>query len=475
MLTDLNWLDVGQPFPPPCTRNRLQRYKENRALFEDKHDIVYEEQFKRIERVIGNFSTVVSYAIIVNYQKLISLKTADLVFGEKPNITVADDDKQTVIDNIIMSTDLFDKLYMSVIDYSRYGDTIIMLTPDCDIDVVSPALWFPVVDEINIRKFKYHVFGFIYLIDSKSETYGLRVQIHDPEKPTECEERNYRLSGKAMSEFKIAKDLTKKNEMKLETHLDTCPVYRISNLITSDRLFGLDDYRSVDSLISELMVRISQISKVLDKFAQPSMTGPQSALQMDEVTGQWVLKLGDYFPRNSETDPKPEYLTWDAGMEANFKQIELIINQLYTISEMGSALLGDLSNKTGDVPSGSALRRLMMSPLAKARRVANRYDTPLKKLLSTFAKMQGTDIEPSEITVKWNDGLPPDPVEDAETASIRTGGKPTLSQYTSIQRLDNMSASDVDAELKMIRADTLESTAGSVPPLEPEEIQEDEF
>lgn len=469
MLTDLSWLDIGQPFPPLCTRNRLQRYKENRALFEDKHGFVYEEQFERIERVIGNFGSVISYATVINYQKLISLKTADLVFGEKPNITVADDKKQAVIDNIVINTELFDKLYMSAIDFSRYGDSIIMPTADSNIDVVSPALWFPVVDKINIRRFKYHVFGFIYLINSESQSYGLRVQIHDPKNPTECEERNYMLSGKSMSEFKIAKDLTKKKEMKLQTHLDTCPVYRISNLITSDRLFGLDDYRSVDSLISELMVRISQISKVLDKFAQPSMTGPQSALQFDELTGQWVLKIGNYFPRNSPEDPEPKYITWDAGMEANFKQIELIINQLYTISEMGSALLGDLSNKTGDVPSGSALRRLMMSPLAKARRVANRYDTPIKKLLSTLAKMQGVDISPAEITIKWNDGLPPDPAEDAEIASVRTGGKPTLSQSTAIKRMDNMSSAEVDEELAQIRADTLENSAGSMPLLEPED------
>lgn len=473
ILTDLTWLDIGKLFPPECAKNRLSRYKEHRELFEDKHENVYAEQFRRIERVIGNFSEVVSYATVVNYQKLISLKTADLTFGVKPNITVADDDKQTVIDNIVIHTELFDKLYMSALDLSRYGDTVLMLTSDGNIDVVTPALWFPVVDKFNIRKFQYHVFGFTYIIDSHSKTYGLKVQIHNPDNPAECEERNYELQGNFLSGFTIKKDITDYQKMKVQTHLDTCPVHRISNVITSDRLFGIDDYRSVDSLISELMVRISQISKVLDKFAQPSMTGPHSALEMDDLTGQWVLKIGDYFPRNSESDPKPEYLVWDAGMDANFRQIELLVNQLYTISEMGSALLGDLSNKTGDVPSGSALRRLMMSPLAKARRITNRYDIPVKKMLSVLAKMQGADIEPSEISITWNDGLPSDPAEDAEIASVRTGGKPTLSQFTAIQRLDNMSSSDTDTELEMIRADNLENSVGTMPVLENEDIFED--
>lgn len=170
-------------------------------------------------------------------------------------------------------------------------------------------------------------------------------------------------------------------------------------------------------------------------------------------------KVGDYFPCDSDT-VKPEYLVWDASMDANFKQIELLTNQLYTISEMGSAVFGDLTNKAGDVPSGSALRRLMMSPLAKARRIANRFDPILKKIISASAGILGVEIAPEEITITWHDGLPADPAEDAEIMSVRTGGKATLSQYTVIQRLDDMSAADTDAELAMIRSDDIDSSVG---------------
>ncbi len=117
------------------------------------------------------------------------------------------------------------------------------------------------------------------------------------------------------------------------------------------------------------------------------------AIQLDFFV---FAKVGDYFPCDSDT-VKPEYLVWDASMDANFKQIELLTNQLYTISEMGSAVFGDLTNKAGDVPSGSALRRLMMSPLAKARRLANRFDPTLKKIISASAEIMGTEIAPEEI------------------------------------------------------------------------------
>ena len=56
-------------------------------------------------------------------------------------------------------------------------------------------------------------------------------------------------------------------------------------MLTSDRVYGIDDYSDLDSIISELEVRISQISKILDKHAEPSVQGPSSALVRNPHTG----------------------------------------------------------------------------------------------------------------------------------------------------------------------------------------------
>lgn len=472
-LTDLSWLMPGEPFPPTCARHRLERYRANRALFEDHHDEVYREQFKRIERVIGNFGDVVSYATILNYQRLSSVKTADLVFGQSPTVTVSDDAVQQEIERILIDTDMWHNMYISCIDLTRYGDSIIMHDTDGNLTVLPPSVWFPVVDANNVRQFNAHIFCSTYIIDTKNEQYGLHTQIHCPAEPGRCDEQDYILEGKPGA-FKIGKPIRCKKNMIVETQLGVCPVYRISNMLTSDRLFGIDDYRNIDSIISELMVRVSQISKVLDKHAQPSMAGPSSALARDELTGEWKLRLGDYYAVDDPNSPIPQYITWDASLEANFKQIEFLTNQLYTISEMGSAMFGDLSNKTGDVPSGTAMRRLMMSPLAKARRIANRYDPVIKKLLSALLQIKGIDCPPEKITITWNDGLPEDPSEEAEIANLRTGGKATLSQRTAIKRLDKMSDADADNELSLILSDEIEATAGSFPTDPDEGISEDE-
>jgi hypothetical protein len=459
MLNDLSFLQQGKCWPPPSELDRLKTYKDNRRIFEDEHSEVYKKQMKRVTRVIGNFDDIISFPVIFNYQKLMSLKLADLIFGEPPKITANDDKKQKAIDTALIDTDLINQAYIAAIDVSRYGDSIMSVSNwngSPAVDVQTPAIWFPVVDKANIKRILYHVLAYHYPVDDAKKNYHLKVQIHKIDEPGECEEHTYQLAGAVGSwsiGSEIIADKTGADVLRIDTQLNACPVLRVANVLTSDRIYGIDDYQSIDSIISELIVRVTQISKILDVHANPSMSGPASALEQDPATGQWRLRVGDYYTRDNSDDPAPEYIVWNASFEANFKQIELLINQLYTISEMGSAIFGDTSNKSGQVSSGTALRRLMMSPLAKARRIANSFDLVLKRVISLCTSIYGVAIEPYEISIKWNDGLPDDEAETANIMSIRTGGKPTISQYSAIQRLDSLSESDTDTELEMIRED----------------------
>ena len=51
---------------------------------------------------------------------------------------------------------------------------------------------------------------------------------------------------------------------------------RFYNLSTSERLTGLDDYSDLDSIVQELEIRVAQISRILDKHADPNMAGPDT-------------------------------------------------------------------------------------------------------------------------------------------------------------------------------------------------------
>ena len=472
MLTDLDFLKTGKPFPPESERKRLEKYRYNRMLFEDDHAEVYREQMRRIERVIGNFEEIISYEVIFSFQKLMTLKIADFVCGSHPSITVSDDSKQSLIDKIIQDTDFYSKLYMSVIDLSRYGDSVMQVSKTKDskaqISVTSPKYWFPVVDMNNIKEFAYHAFAWRFVQDAAAKKYGLAVQIHKPDEPNVCEYHRFELNGTKGS-FRIGKELTKHHENELETQVDACPVFIISNVPTSDNPFGMDDYSGIDSIVSELCVRVSQINKVLDQFSSPSMSGPSSIMEWDEQSGSYHLRYGNFFPVD-DGQQKPEMIVWNADLEANFKMIELLINQLYTISEMGSAVFGDITHSTGTVASGTALRRLMISPLAKARRIAGHYEGVIKQMFSLCANIYGAVIEPQEISIQWHDGLPGDPLEEANIIHLRTGGKATMSRYTAIRHFDSLSESDTDTELAMIDQDENDEGLGTAAVNEAESV-----
>lgn len=453
MLTDLSFLNIGQQFPPLSEYDRLEMYQHNKKLFESEHAEVYAESFKRIERVISNFQEVVSYPVVVNYQKLITLKLADLLLGEPPKIVAGETNskEQQTVDKIIENTDLFNTSYENAIDVSRYGDGLFYVYQDGDngmIDVTQPAYWYPIVDPKNIKRILYHVIAWTYMI---GEAKYLYVQIHSKGSYIE---KTYLLEPSTEVGAWFIKAQTQIDNL-VTTGLDDFAIVQVPNVVTSDRVHGIDDYNDVDSIISELLVRVGQIARILDKHASPSVTGPMSALERDPVTGEWRLKMGNFFPRDGKDDAETKYITWDGQLEANFKIIDKLVNFLHAISEMGGQLLGDTTEQGGAL-SGTALRFKMISPLAKAKRVSMRFKPALIKAIRLCSQLGGegiSDLSNVPISVTFLDGLPNDPKEEADIMQIRTGTKATMSIKRALKVYDGMSDEDADNELAEIEAD----------------------
>ena len=197
------------------------------------------------------------------------------------------------------------------------------------------------------------------------------------------------------------------------------------------------------------MVRISQISNILDKHADPSITGPASMLQPNPNTGELEFQKGKFYAINPGEE-KPEYLTWDGQLESSFKQCEFLINQLYVLSEMGAALLG--ANDGGSqAVSGNALRLKMVNPLAKVRRISNNLTKPVKELfvlLSSRGYKESLDFE--NLTVVWKDGLPNDPREQVELIKLETGEEKIMPLKDALVQHLNLSPAEADRWIKYL-------------------------
>ena len=149
MLYNFDWLQPGKTFPPEREMPRIVRYMQNAMLFDgdhfddpvfrthDSHGCnrgvsVYLRCAERISRVIGNFDDVISFPVLLNYQRLMSLKMADLVCGEYPTISGATPEENASLRNIRDTSDFDAKLYSTVIDISRYGDAVWRIYKDWD-------------------------------------------------------------------------------------------------------------------------------------------------------------------------------------------------------------------------------------------------------------------------------------------------------------------------------------------------------
>lgn len=466
MLYSLDWLNPGQPFPPLEERNRIKRYLENEVLFDGEHFggelrernkiynmegsiSVYRKCAERISRVVGNFEDVISFPVLLNYQRLMSMKMADLVCGEYPSITGADSKGNDSIKRARDSSNFDAQLYSTVIDMSRYGDAIWRQyldedTGDRSFTIWDPKEWFPIVRQDGTNRIKYHVLCWRVNLNAgkvnSTPKWELHVQVHGTGKDDvgHYEERVYAMSSTGDTIMKM------KSSGIVNTELKTCAVEHLKAFGTSSTVYGYDDYMPLDSILSEIMARIGQISIILDKHADPNITGPVSMLSLNPETGEYYLKRGKFFA-TSPGENEPKYLTWDGHLDAAFKQLELLINQLYILSEMGSALLGNKEGASTAI-SGTAMRFKMVGPLAKARRISNSLTNPVRRLISSMAE----NVKFEDVSVFWSDGLPDDPRENIENAKLATGEAKLMPLKTGIREFFKRSDSEADNWIKVL-------------------------
>jgi hypothetical protein len=491
MLTDLTFIQTGAAWPPVSEQDRMQTYIDNRKLFEAEHaginNGVFAEAFKRIMREAADSgipTPAVSYEVVVNFPKLISVSTAGLLFNKIPGIVAGDKNDTPAMlaaQDITERSALQDTLYTCALDVSRFGDGLLLVRDEGGkgiIDLSRPDVWYPVVDGANIRRVQYHVLATPYVVNSTSSVVGvppeqyLRIEIHSK---GSYEIRDHKLYGGRIGEL-VTETPGKKRIV--QTGMTDFSVIPVPNLRTSDRVHGFDDYADIQALVCELEVRMAQIATVLDRHTNPTMQGPEDALQITTDADGNVQKTfipGQYFVNQAgATQGKIEYITWDAELEANYKYIEKVIELIRVISGMGS-LLSDLSDKSGAIPSGAAMRRMLYNAISKIARLRNNFAAAIKKALLLASQVSGTSLVGKSISIDWPDPLPRDPKEMAEIANMRTGSKQTQSTKRAIMELDEMSEEDAEEELEVILDEQAAAMAAMLEPSkEPDEPTEDD-
>lgn len=105
---------------------------------------------------------------------------------------------------------------------------------------------------------------------------------------------------------------------------------------------------------------------------------------------------------------------------------------------------------SGATSSGTALRLRLVSPRIKAQRIATLNTATVKSMILALCKNNGLKLEPKNLALIWNDGLPDDEVEDAKRWQAETGGKQVKAVKTAIKER-GLNDEQAEKEYELIR------------------------
>jgi len=467
-LTDFSFLEQGRRWPPTDEKARIDRYDRCTLLYEGDH----EASFPGLTNLDSDLDMIAA-----NWFKRSTTLISDLA---SPYRLFADN--QEALDRILEANDLDLLVYDIFVDILRFGNGVLKVRFDPHrgglIERIDPRYWFPVVSPDDSKNVLAHVIAYDFSqYEDHIERGYLRVEIH---RPGVIENRLFRLdSGAAItSELPIsALERYAGMQSEVKTGLDDFLIVPVAGLLSSDGVYGLDDYAGIEALVRELEKRLIRTSRTLDKFSDPNLLWPRASEDyIDPLTGEEIepteIELGGgryiIYPMGTG-DPNsggfyphlPSYLTWDASLQNNFAQIEEIKSQLMALGEISPALLGDTKN--GLAESGSALKRLAIPTLAKVARLRARVKRPLLSALRLCARLEAASRYPGagelqNLTIEWRSALPPDPLESADIEMKRkTAG--LTSTRSALARLDpDASDEDLDWEVSKISEEQRETS-----------------
>jgi ATP-dependent Clp protease adapter protein ClpS len=450
-MKNLNFLNVGEIFPPLEEAKRIGNYADYDLMYDGNTYAVEFKDFKERLRKLNRLAVMLGWSkeylsVEYNYFNLCSLKTADFVCGEIPDITVSDEDKQAIVEQIRRDTKFDIKHYDTWVNVSKYGEMywrVYKRDGKYTFTLQSPSMIFRVTDAEDDYEIKQYVVAWV-----SDDGTKLNVQIHEKgsyiarvysianvyshdlstqNRFKQADGRNEKIDMFQLlydrytdevfrcTAFKITAILS---EERISTGLDDFAIIPIFNAMNSDNTHGRSDYAAFDSIVSQMQATMTEVQLIFDKFTVPTFYGA-SELSRD-VGDEHIFEIGTFLGI-PEGGTIPGVLEPDLNkLQQYFTQLQFNVERIKELSEMGAALTNDtqLSNISTETMKAS-----YSSALKKAERLTTRNTDAVKKLFHLLATDRGVDIAEDDITVTWYDGLPNDEEKDTRvaTAKVQSG------------------------------------------------------
>jgi len=434
-------------------KDRLERIRQARMLFNGQH----REYYLIEQRTAFDFPYVKVLGInqrmylTYNVLGLISIKSADLLFGQSPLFDCDDESQFEAIHDYARRTQLHATLLDASISGSYEGSAYIESCIHTDGEVYTRQVpgdtIFPIGEVQPDGQYESYVrYGVRNAGTNSAPIWLLLETTISPGKITrECWQLNkdgQKSKRLTLSQFDPAlegKDTTL-------TGIEQNTVVWVPNLLGRE----ISDYDCALELQDSLNSANTQIARVLMKHSDPKLAIPGGG-NMADPQGN-VPALAELLFPNS-VDEIPRYITWDANLANAIMNRADTLNNLLVRTETSPVLLGI---DRGAAPQAfKSLRLQSFNSLTKAARRSIIWTSAVQRILDVAMALEntlpGVSYPRDPVGVTLRDGIPVDESEQAQTIStLRTAGVMSVRRAVRIQLGDEEAT---DAEVSEIESD----------------------
>lgn len=454
----------------PLDSARIKSYQLYEALYRGDHRKAFIQKIAM--QLYARPDDGITY-LVFGYPALIVHAVTGLLVTAPPVVSYAEKELAEALQGVMTRSRLDAVLLEACNAAGAHGDSLLCVRKRADGVVIEPRpayCYFPEVNPDNCRE------ALSESLAWEREWKGRKVVRVDRYLPSRVVMEAFELSGtkigRQMDHAEVM-EMTGSESVVVPTGvMDRNTLVHLPNVRPVNSYFGVSDYDGLVPLFEEANYRASQISRILDKHADPKMAGPPIHTGPDKRID---LSQGYFQTTGGEA---PKYITWDAKLEAAFEHLNRIEAAIYSMSEVSKALATTAQGARYD--SGRAFRMQFAQTLAKAARKRLYLDPALKEAVRLAVAMTlGRSYEETpEPNVRWRDGLPKDMATDSQTENNRIASK-TTSRASAIMRLDDCSELAAQAELDRIDAEQQRFGGVEMPPEvetpeEPDEESEDD-
>lgn len=438
--------------------DRMARYRLFDLLYDGEHEEAFSDKLAEPKKSAGGDGLT---WLELDYPRIIVDVSTNLLVGETPVISYEDEELNNTLRDILERSRFAATIVEVAQAAAKRGDGVMVATWTDSGVVIEPKpaySYFPEQHPDNCRCVLSEQLAW-------ARNWGdRRVLRVDRYLPGLIHREAYLLSkadkvGRRLTGSDLDDVLGGEPELVETMLLDRNTLVHVPNQRGDHDYFGRSDLGGgLPSLFEEINWRVSQISRILDKHADPKMFGPQLGGPASKKNGVIDLRQVSYIEIGNDS-PIPQYLVWDAQLIQAIEQYKRVEAEILRHSETAAVLAGKIEGARFD--SARAYRIQLAPTLAKNSRKRGHLDPAIKEICRIAVAMTlglpyAAVPAPS---VKWRDGLPKDTAEASQTENNRIASK-TSSRLSAIRRLDDCDEQTALAEMARIEAE--QATLGPV-------------